>query len=511
MRLATAKKAGFSPRAIRAKRELPRQTIGYMKQKSSFLVAAFSLCAFISGNMLGQHGWYAFWKAALGQYDDSLIVYSGTVTPVALVPDYTKWSQYGGNGEEHTFRQVPKDLLIPLPAYDSRMEKKHFDDAPEGDVFSIGHMGSYETGAEGDGSHIGVDIRVPVGTPIRAIANGIVTSVRDDVGGFGKLIVIRHPHMPDPDNPLYETVLYSNYAHLSAQYVSEGDVVTKGQEIGLSGKTGFATGPHLHFQIDRDEAPWHPYWAFSWSEATQAGLTSTQAINKGLHQERGYEYTVNPILYVQENYPAAKYEGTAVAKRGSSSSKTIARASSSARSRAPRKTLAQARQERLDRRLAARATIVAKAAPVRSAGSSSVPSSSSSSPQPVIVQSENVATGGDAAPASSAPVLVVPETSGSVASIGIQHDGVFEGRDWEIVRVTLLDENGGRASESLLTKDLYMRTAYGEAEFDPPVLSALDFVNGVAEVKMLPRGRRTVVILIEPYKAQSKPMEYAGR
>lgn len=503
MRLTTAKKAGFSPRSIRKRRELPKQTIGYMKQKSSFLVAAFSLCAFISGNMLGQHGWYAFWKAALGQYDDSLIVYNGTVSPIALVPDYTKWSQYGGNGEEHTFRQVPKDLLIPMPKYDPRNEKHDFEHSEPGDVFSIGHMGSYETGAEGDGSHVGVDIRVPVGTPIRSIANGIVVSVREDKGGFGKLIVVRHPHMPDPENPQYKTVLYSNYAHLSAQYVAEGDIVTKGQEIGLSGKTGFATGPHLHFQIDRDEAPWHPYWPFSWTEANEAGLNTSQAINKGLHQERGYEFTVNPVLYVQANHPAAKYEndgGTLVRKK---QTQTVVRAQASSR---PRRTLAQARQDRLAARMAARGTAVATAQPARASSSSSV-----SSADPVVVQTQTVATGGQSAPVSSAPVLVVPQTAGSIASINIQHDRQFGGRDWETVRITLMDANGGRASESLLTKDLYMRTAYGEAEFDPPVLSALDFVNGVAEVKMLPRGRRTVVILIEPFKAQSQPMEYAGQ
>lgn len=503
MRLSTAKKAGFSPRLIRKKRELRKQTIGYMKQRSSFLVAAFSLCAFISGNMLGQHGWYAFWAAALGQYDDSLIVYNGTVSPVALVPDYTKWSQYGGNGEEHTFRQVPRDLLIPMPSYDPRTEQKDYDHAPAGDVFSIGHMGSYETGAEGDGSHVGVDIRVPVGTPIRAIANGIVTSVREDAGGFGKLIVIRHPHMPNPDNPLYETVLHSNYAHLSAQYVTEGDVVRKGQEIGLSGKTGFATGPHLHFQIDRDDAPWHPYWAFSWTEANQAGLNTTQAINRGLHQERGYEYTVNPVLYVQSDYPSAKYEdeGRTIARNPSGRGATVASASSR-----PRRTLAEARQERLERRLAARqnrnTTVVTAAVQVSSSHASSAPS--------IVVQSQTVATGGQSAPVSSAPVIVVPKSANPVATIDIQHDRRFEGRDWETIRITLLDANGARASADTLTSDLYMRTAYGEAEFDPPLLSALDFENGIAEVRMLPRGRRTVVILIEPYKAQSTPMEYVG-
>jgi len=504
MRLTTARKAGFSKSALRKKKELSRQTIGYMKQKSSFIVAAFSLVAFISGNMMGQHGWYAFWKAALGQYDDSLITYNGTVTPVAFVPDYTKWSQYGGNGEEHTFRQVPKDALIPLPVYKQATEKKDFDHSPAGDVYSIGNMGSYETGAEDDGSHIGVDIRVPEGTPIRAIANGVVTRVAEDKGGFGLLITIRHPHMPDPDRPAYETVLHSNYAHLSAQYVSEGDVVHKGQEIGLSGKTGFATGPHLHFQIDRDEAPWHPYWAFSYTEARDAGFNTAQAINAGLHKERGYEYTVHPLLLVQANYPAAKYKmdtGTTIAKKPTTPTKTV---SVSSKKPVTGKTIANTIADRRAARIARAPALAVIAAPSSSSSARSIAVSSS----PAVVETTTVASGQETAPTKTAPVLVVPK-GGTVASIDIQHDRKFEGRSWETIRLTMLDASGNKVTDGD-AKDLYMRTAYGEAEFDPPVVSALDFKNGVAEVKMLPRGTRTVVILIEPYKTMSTPMEYVG-
>jgi murein DD-endopeptidase MepM/ murein hydrolase activator NlpD len=503
MRLTTAKKAGFSHNMLRKRKELSRQTIGYMKQKSSFLVAAFSLGAFITGNMLGQHGWYAFWKAALGQYDDALITYTGTVSPVALVPDYTKWSTYGGNGEEHTFRQVPKDALIPLPAYVSSTEKKDYDHSPAGDVFSIGHMGSYETGAEGDGSHIGVDIRVPQGTPILSIANGIVEQVREDKSGFGKLIVIRHPHSPNPDDPQYETVLHSVYAHLSSQLVSEGDIVKKGQQIGLSGKTGFATGPHLHFQVDRDDAPWHPYWAFSYTEASAAGMNTAQAIDAGLHKERGYEYSVNPMLYVQANYPAAKYKDTGtIAKKTQpekGGTKTVSRPST--RRTVTGKDIGNSVANRKAQRVATRGTAVA------AASSASSLSTSVSSVMPVVTSTETVASGTQSAPPASAPVHVTPSAS-PVTSVDIETAPTFTERQWMTVRIRLLDENGKTASSEGLKKDIYMRTAYGEAEFDPPILSSLDFRNGVAEVKMLPRGRRTVVILAQPMGVQSRPIEY---
>ncbi len=497
MRLLSAKKAGFARKTIRRRKDPPKQAIKFMKQKSSFLIAVFSLTAFVSGNMMGQHGWYAFWKAALGQYDDSLVTYTGTVPPIAFVPDYTRWSTYGGDGEENSYRQVPKDLLIPLPAYKQSEQKKDFDHSPAGDVYSVGHMGSYDTGAEGDGSHIGTDIRVPEGTPVRAIANGIVTRVDNDKGGFGLFIVIRHPHMPDPDTPQVETVLHSGYAHLSAQLVEVGDVVQKGQEIGLSGKTGSASGPHLHFQIDRDTAPWHPYWAFSYTDALNAGLSSYTAINKGLNQSQASSLTVNPMLYVQSSYPAPTLKPGA--------GKTITKATSS---RAKRTVLTLA--ERRAQRIAARGTTVAAASRSSVAPAPAPVAVASSSIAPVVVQqTQTVVAETPTPPKANAPVLVVP-SSESIETVELQHAARFDGRTWMTLRITLLDKDGRTASESALKKDVYLRTAYGEAEFDPPVLSSLDFKNGVAEVKMLPRGRRTVVVQVEPFHAMGSPIEYTG-
>lgn len=79
------------------------------------------------------------------------------------------------------------------------------------------------------------------------------------------------------------------------------------------------------------------------------------------------------------------------------------------------------------------------------------------------------------------------------------------------MRVTLLDAAGNRTSAAGLQGSLYMRTAFGIAEFDPPVLAAEDFRDGEAMVKVLPRGTQTVVIDIKPFNALSKPLKYAGR
>lgn len=456
----------------------------YLKQKSSFFMAALSLCAFVTGNMVGEHGWYAFMKAVLGNADDALIAYTGTVTPIAKVPDYSKWATYGGDSEQHTFRQVPSDALIPLPAYHQADAKKGLD--PSG-VYSVGNMGSYATGAEGEGSHPGVDIRVPVGTPVRAIANGIVTQVQNDAGGFGLFVVIRHPHMPDPDKPTRETVLHSAYAHLSSQLVREGDIVEKGQQIGLSGQTGFATGPHLHFQVDRDSAPWHPYWPFTGAEARAAGLTTTQAINTAFHQERLKEHTVHPMLLVQSDRPAPKYTedgGSTVAKRTSE--------------RRTREQIAQVRNDRKNQRLARRQTVATQHAAAPVAPVAELP--------PTVVTPDAIAPG-TLAIAEPTPVPApVAATNGAVASFDIQHPKQFTGREWMSVRITLLDDSGRKTSEAALEKDIYLRTAYGEAEFKPSVLRKEDFTDGVATVEMLPRGRRTVIILLQPYAFQSGPI-----
>jgi murein DD-endopeptidase MepM/ murein hydrolase activator NlpD len=53
-----------------------------------------------------------------------------------------------------------------------------------------------------------------------------------------------------------------------------------GQEIGKTGSTGMSTGEHLHFQIDRASAPFHPYWPFSFKEARDLGLGFMEAVNR---------------------------------------------------------------------------------------------------------------------------------------------------------------------------------------------------------------------------------------
>lgn len=87
-------------------------------------------------------------------------------------------------------------------------------------------------------NHFAVDISVPVGTTVYAVAPGIVKMTKSVSSGCGHQIVIHHNV-----NGSYYT---SYYCHLSSILVGEGSVVTKDTVIAKSGNTGNSTGPHLH-------------------------------------------------------------------------------------------------------------------------------------------------------------------------------------------------------------------------------------------------------------------------
>lgn len=86
--------------------------------------------------------------------------------------------------------------------------------------------------------HGGTDFPVPIGTPVRAMDGGVVVSNGFSPFGFGRHVVIEHT--------INNTSYWSVYAHLNSASVSTNDKVSQGQVIGLSGNTGYSSGPHLH-------------------------------------------------------------------------------------------------------------------------------------------------------------------------------------------------------------------------------------------------------------------------
>jgi peptidoglycan hydrolase-like protein with peptidoglycan-binding domain len=101
-------------------------------------------------------------------------------------------------------------------------------------------------GPRGNRFHAGIDLAVATGTPVLAVADGKVVFAGPG-SNFGLLVVIEH-----------SSGLSTYYAHLSRTDVSAGQQIASGRQIGLSGATGEATGPNLHFELHLNGAAVDP-------------------------------------------------------------------------------------------------------------------------------------------------------------------------------------------------------------------------------------------------------------
>lgn len=236
--------------------------------------------------------------------------FDGTVMPIQEAPD---WTNLTDSEWDMTYQELPQSKLESIPTY--RNDYFTFDSSDlvwgnsEHDkirntkiTYPVPYAGNYELDdcGEGCGSHPAVDIKVPEGTPVYSIANGVVSEAGTS-SSFGMYIVVKHNGVPDPNVSGQTTTLYSSYSHLSDFFVAEGDEVVKGEVIGQVGDTGTATTYHLHFQLDSEDAPWHPYWPFTSAEASAAGYNFWDAVNHGVGQDNLYRYTRNPMEFVQDH------------------------------------------------------------------------------------------------------------------------------------------------------------------------------------------------------------------
>ena len=93
-------------------------------------------------------------------------------------------------------------------------------------------------GPRGNRFHEGVDLKAREGTPVYSVQNGLVIYAGRKISGYGNMVIIRHA-----------SGLSTVYAHNSKLLAKKGTRVKKGQMIALSGKSGRAKGPHLHFEV----------------------------------------------------------------------------------------------------------------------------------------------------------------------------------------------------------------------------------------------------------------------
>ncbi len=222
--------------------------------------------------------------------------FDGTVMPISYIPD---WSKTANQDKTKRFEDIAISDYIPVPTYNpqSLLDINNFSKSSLilHYTYITPFMGSYRLNyKEHDGSHVGVDIRAPIWTPVLAIANGVVIKTVEADATGNKFVVVRHDGVPS-----YGT-LYSGYLHLSQIHVTEWTKIRKWEMLGRVGMTGIATTPHLHIQIDVKEAPFFPYWPFTSSDSRMAGLGFFESVNSWLGKENALKYSVHPMDFINK-------------------------------------------------------------------------------------------------------------------------------------------------------------------------------------------------------------------
>ncbi|HOH46492.1 MAG TPA: peptidoglycan DD-metalloendopeptidase family protein [Candidatus Cloacimonadota bacterium] len=138
----------------------------------------------------------------------------------------------------YTDSSDPKSVLNGLYNKDGKSNNTSGVGYPLGSIHVVSRFGYRADPFTGRSKmHQGVDYRARMGTPVYAIANGVVTEARYH-GGWGNNVQIKH-----------SSGVESQYAHLSSMSVRAGQRVVRGQVIGRVGSTGRSTGAHLHFGL----------------------------------------------------------------------------------------------------------------------------------------------------------------------------------------------------------------------------------------------------------------------
>jgi murein DD-endopeptidase MepM/ murein hydrolase activator NlpD len=138
-------------------------------------------------------------------------------------------------GEIKEYLHIQRDIYLSTP--------KGF--PVHGSISSPFGMREHPTSGE-ENFHTGIDLSIPLRTPVRATADGIV-SFSGMNGGSGNLVVLEHGHG-------FSTL----YAHNSKLAVKVGQKVKRGDIISYSGSTGNSTGPHVHYEIWKSGRPVNP-------------------------------------------------------------------------------------------------------------------------------------------------------------------------------------------------------------------------------------------------------------
>lgn len=117
-------------------------------------------------------------------------------------------------------------------------------------------------------AHLGVDYAAPTGTPVRSVGDGVVDFAGIQ-GGFGKVVFVKHANE--------KTTVYG---HLSRIDVKAGQKVSQSEVIGAVGATGWATGPHLHFEFRVKGVHQDPLTVIAQNEAVPVSIASRERFDQ---------------------------------------------------------------------------------------------------------------------------------------------------------------------------------------------------------------------------------------
>ncbi|MGE5305845.1 MAG: peptidoglycan DD-metalloendopeptidase family protein [Alphaproteobacteria bacterium] len=145
-------------------------------------------------------------------------------------------------------RQLPVEIITPAVPAPAVAQTPEAPPVPPEDGFRWPVSGRINSGfgPRGSSFHDGIDIGAPEGAPIHAIDKGEVI-YSDELRGYGNIVIVRHSGN-----------VISVYAHNQINLVREGQSVERGEILARVGRTGRVTGPHLHFEIRKNNAAQDP-------------------------------------------------------------------------------------------------------------------------------------------------------------------------------------------------------------------------------------------------------------
>ena len=143
-------------------------------------------------------------------------------------------------------RQLPVEIITPSEGVAPPRSAPQTDATDAAFLWPVSGSVNSGFGPRGASFHDGLDISAPEGTPIRSVEHGDVI-YSDQLRGYGNIVIIRHGGG-----------IVSVYAHNQVNLVGDGQQVARGEVIARVGSTGRVTGPHLHFEIRKNNLAQDP-------------------------------------------------------------------------------------------------------------------------------------------------------------------------------------------------------------------------------------------------------------